>query len=143
MAGLSAIEIVALSKCIKDKEVTEARAKIPEASAHPVNFTVHVLGNLTRAGGVAAQTVEVAESVSPGNLRSFEHCCAVLRALGIGAKRLETALRATELRPVADEEFAAVFARIESERSEVVPARQIVTPARSGNISVNVSLARV
>lgn len=144
MAGLSPVEIVALSKCVKEKEVTDARAQIPEASAHTVNFTVHVQGNLTRAGGVAAMTARVEASSRPADLTHFDVCCAVLRQLKIGPKRLETALRSVAAQQLqVDEELLKVFQQVGEDFPKTTPARDLVTPARSGNVSVNVNVARV
>ena len=140
---LSPVEILALSKCVKDKEVTEARAKIPEGSAHNFGFTVHLSGSLQRAGGVPAGMALVAETSLPAQLRSLDVFCAVLRELKIGPKRLETALGAVATRPAADAELLEVFARVEAARAEIVPAREVVTPAKSGNVSVQASVARV
>lgn len=143
MAELSPVEIVALSKCVKDKEVTEARAKIPEASAHNYGFTVFVSGTLTRAGGSPAAIGVIAESTRAISLRSDDAFCALLRELKIGPKRLETALRAIAATPGVDDELLAVFQRVEADRAEIVPAREVSTPAKSGNISVNATVARV
>lgn len=144
MAELSPVEIVALSKCVKDKEVTEARGKIPEASAHTVNFIVHVQGNLTRAGGTPTLVATVAESTRPANLATLDHFCAVLRELKIGPKRLDAALRAIAERTIeADDELRNIFTQAETDFAEVVPAREVTTPGKSGNVSVAVNVAKV
>lgn len=144
MADLSPVEIVALSKCVKDKEVTEARAKIPEPSAHQLNFVVHIQGTLTRAGGVAAGITRIEATTRPGNLTTLNHFCQLLRELKIGPRRLDNALRniaGSEV--VVDDELLTVFRRVAEDFPEVEPARDVVTPAKSGNISVTANVTRV
>lgn len=143
MAGLSPIEIVALAKCVKDSEITEARAAIPDGSAHSVDFSVRISGAVTRAGGTRAGVGVIAESKRPLDMTGFQSVCALLRELKVGAKRLEGALRAITDEPATDAEFAAVFDRVSLDRSKTIPEIKIAMPAKSGNITVKAAAARV
>lgn len=144
MSELSPIELVALSKCVKEKEAAAARDKISDASANAVDFCVRIQGNVTRAGGTAAMTSRVEASQRPADLLRFDVCCAVLRQLGIGEKRLEAALRSVAAAPITeDSKMRSIFDQVAADCAELVPAREVVTPAKSGNVSVAVNLSKV
>lgn len=143
---LSAVEVLALSKLIKEKDEKAARSQIPEASAHNFGFTVYVSGTLTRAGGTPAMESVIPEAMQCVSLRTPDALTALLRQLKIGPKRLEEALRAIGPKPEPVADLLNVISAVEADLAASLPktpARQVITPAKSGNISVNANVSRV
>ena len=142
---LTAIEVVALARCVKEKAEKAALAEIPAASMHNFGFTVYLQGTLTRAGGTAAMTSVIPETVQTVSLRTPEAVSALLRQLKIGPKRLTEALEAIGPKPTAVPELIDVFADVEAKlakRLPPFPAREVITPAKSGMINVTANVTR-
>lgn len=143
---LRPVEVLALAKCIKEKDEKAARAEIPDNSVHNFGFTVYLQGTLTRAGGTAAMTATIPAAPAIVSLRTPEAMTALLKQLGIGPKRLAEALTAVGPKPEAVPELLDVIKEVEAALAKKLPptpARETITPAKSGNISVNAQVTRV
>lgn len=143
---LTPVEVLALSKCLKDKDVNAAKAAIADGSVHPFDFSISVQGTLTRAGGTAAMTSTVAASTPCVSLCTPAGITALLKQLGIGHKRLAEGLRAIGPKPEAVQDLVDVFMAIEADlatKLPPLPARETITPAKSGNISVTANVTRI
>lgn len=144
--SLSAVELLALSKCVKEKDITAARSEIADNSVHNFGFTVYVQGTLTRAGGTPAMASVVPEAMQMVSLRTPEAVTALLKQLKIGPKRLADALTAIGPKPEGVTELLDVFKEMEATLAKQlppIPARETITPAKSGNITVNANVSRV
>jgi len=135
MDTLSDVELVALGGAVKDKALTAAKARLADGSAHQVDFTVRINGSVQKGTRTADATVEVTPTV---NLRTPAHFCAVLRALGIGAKRFAAALVALQA-VTPDAELEELIAAEEARRAAKLPRTVQTTPGRAGTVQTQVT----
>jgi hypothetical protein len=139
---LNPAETVALAGCVKDTALKAAKNSLPEASAENVDFQVRIHGSVQKGVGTASTV-----SVEPArvSLTSRKFFCAVLRTLGIGPKRLKTAVESTppdeELKDDAD--MVKVFEYVERDRAAALPAVEKTVPGRAGAVSSQVSASKL
>ena len=139
---LTAAEIVALATAIKDKQVTEAKKALPDGSAHSVDLTVRIQGSVQKGTSTPAGTVTIQPAVS---LRSPSVMFALLRQLGIGAKRLLSALAvlpATD-KLTGDAEFEQIVADEEAKRAQLLPPVTQATAGRNGTVNSQVAATKL
>lgn len=141
---LSPVELVALAGAVKTAAEAKAKAGLPDGFSEPVDFTVRVQGIVQKGQGTPAAEFEKPPIV---NLRGIGVVCAVFRQLGIGPKRLASALAALpptdHLASSVDAELEGVFAAAESLRAESLPAVKGTTPAKAGSVQTTVTVTRV
>ena len=87
--SLSHAEMVALASACKGRELTAAKAEIPEGSTTQVRFAVAVTGELTRGRGTPASQTDRPADIDLG---SRPVLLALAKALGVGPARLRTKL---------------------------------------------------
>lgn len=140
MSELTDAELVALAGTVKDGPLKAAKGRLADGSAHPVDFSVRIVGSVQK--GMSTPETTFTRPATVG-LRSFGLVCAVLRNLGIGPKRLAAALAAVPSDATADAELEAVFSTEEERRAATLPPITGTTPGRAGTVQSQVTATRL
>lgn len=127
---------VALAGVCKGKDLDQAKAALPDGFSGNVDFCVRITGSIQKATGCPASVASVAAVVT---LQSLDHVTALLRQLGVGAKRLRSALQAVQTDAAPDPELANVFTEVEKERAAKLPAVDKPIAAKAGAVQTQVS----
>lgn len=137
---LQPAELIALSGCVKDKALTEAKRGLQDGSAHPVDFAVRVRGSVQKGMSTPGTTIEQTPIV---NLRTPAAFYAVLRALGIGTRRLQAAVHQVGSSPQADADLEAVFTAEECARAAKLPKSSTSVPGKAGSVQSQVTAEKL
>lgn len=140
------VEIMALSRCFKEKALDEARAAIAENSSQAFAFSVYLEGSVTRAGGTPPSVAAVPAHAPAVSLRTDAVLCAALRHLKIGPARLRAALEAVGDQPSVPTELLQVIGECEAALAAsrpLIPEQQSPVSGRSGPISVSATVVKV
>lgn len=140
-AKLKPIELVALGCLVKADALKAAKSKIADGSSQKVDFCVRISGSLQKGTSTEDVTVKAAATV---DLRGFDVACALLRKLGVGAKRLASALADLKTDGLAvDDELAAVFLAEETARAAKLPKVDQVTKGKVGTVQSQLTATKL
>lgn len=140
--SLSNAEIVALGTAVKEKQLGTAKAALKEGSSETVDFSVRITGSVQKGQGTPGTAYEVKPIVTLDARFPFY---ALLRQLGIGAKRLKAALAA--LPPVnqieLDQEFEQLFAEASAAQAAKLPTTHGVSARKAGAVQSQVAVEKL
>ena len=135
-------ELVAMSNAIKDKQLSEAKQTLADNSATPVDFKVHFKGTVMKGTSTEDTLATRAPQVC---LTDFTVVCAVFRQLGIGVKRLRTALIAVghPSNLQVDANLSNVFDEVAAELAKSLPMESIRVAGKRGSVTAQVTPVKV
>lgn len=133
-------EIVAIAGAIKGTREKAAKDALADRSSATVDFVVRVTGSIQKGVGTLPGTGTRPAEVDLCTAPVF---FALLRSLGIGAKRLTAALEQVDPLVGGDDAFADLFAQAAGAKAKKLPPVEFTTPAKAGAVSSQINLARV
>ncbi|MBS0205688.1 MAG: hypothetical protein JSS49_22530 [Planctomycetes bacterium] len=132
------LQLVAIAGVCKDAALKTAKGSLAENSTGTVDFTVRIHGTVQKAPGTPASSAEESPVV---DFTAISAVCAALRHLGIGMKRLKSALEAlpdlNTLQP--DQELEAIFQEVAAARAAKLPKVTTTIAAKAGAVTTQVS----
>lgn len=132
-------EIVAIAGAFKDDEVKEAKRLLGDGSSQTIAGLTVVFDGSVQKGKSKPDGTSMTDALV--DLRSFPALCALLRRLGIGAKRLSDGLSelpAPETIEV-DVEFSAIFEAEEKSRAARLPRVTSTIKGRAGSVASQIT----
>ena len=133
-------EIVAIAGAIKGTREKAAKDALREQFVAQVDFIVRITGHVQKGQSTPGGKITRPAVV---HLDSVPVFCAVLRELGIGAKRLAKALLAIDPLTGADSEFDAIFADAAAFHAKSLPAVETTTTGKAATVTSSIDLARM
>jgi hypothetical protein len=141
--SLSPAQLVAIAGAVKEAALKTAKAALPENHNETVDFTVRIHGSVQKGIGIAATTSTEPMKLS---LETFDVFCAVLNELGVGPKKLATALATAMRSPniiAADPRLMAVFNEVRSAIEAKLPPITKTVKATAAPVTSQVSAIKV
>lgn len=134
----TAKRLCAIAAAVKPKQLTEAKASLPDGSGHDIDIAVRIRGRLTK--GIAEPGTS-GDSPASVNLMTPAVVGDVLRRLKVTPGALRKAVRAAAKQDnlklpqgMANTELLAVFTRVADEIAETLPPVPWSRPGRAGAV---------
>lgn len=153
MLELTAVERVAVNSAVSGKVLNIARGELVEGESHTLDFAVRIFGTISRGHGTPGGSSEVPADV---NLKGHAVALELLQRLGIGPKRLRTALEEMvgdavdagvqsigEHTAEQQPKLAAVFGEVAAAAAEQLPKATRTTNGRAGSITSSLDVEKV